>query len=353
MTAQPDTARDGIPRERDLLLALTRNRQDRFSQIARAGLEALGDAIQIVDSRGEELFANERLRELQKEVDRDQLAELMDADAEATCRSRTEWELDGSGRVLECVTAPLKDSLGARVGRILVLRDLTAERAGERLQDELISIVSHELRTPLVSTLGFTNVLLRDGGLAGETRQAVETIRDETVRVLRIVDNLLHFRRSGDGFSRHPSRFDLSDMIDEQVVIFRTTAVRHDVRFERPEEPLEVEADREWMTQVLTNLLTNAVKYSPAGGTIAIAGERRDGHIRVSVRDEGLGIPEDQRDKVFEKFSRVETPETEEIEGIGLGLALCREILADHEGTIDFESAVGHGSTFWFDLPAA
>jgi len=320
--------------------------------MARAALESIGDAIQLVDLQGRDLFANERMQELRGEIG-GELAGLLEAETDPDIRSRVEEELPGCGRVLELYTAPLKSSLGTLMGRMVVLRDLTVERAGERLQDELISIVSHELRTPLVSTLGFTNLLLADTALVGETRQCVRTIRDETIRVLSIVDNLLHFRRAGEGFSRHPSRFDLADAIEEQVVIFRTTAVAHEVRFERPAKPLIVEADREWITQVLTNFLSNAVKYSPDGGVIGISGQRREGRVRVSVADQGIGIPANQRDKVFEKFSRVETPESRDIDGIGLGLALCREILADHGGTIDFESVPGQGSTFCFDLPAA
>jgi len=350
VTVQPDTALGRVPNE--LSLRVLRESPDLVAHMARAALESIGDAIQLVDLQGRDLFANERMQELRGEIG-GELAGLLEAETDPDIRSRVEEELPGCGRVLELCAAPLKSSLGTLMGRMVVLRDLTVERAGERLQDELISIVSHELRTPLVSTLGFTNLLLADTALVGETRQCVRTIRDETIRVLSIVDNLLHFRRAGEGFSRHPSRFDLADAIEEQVVIFRTTAVAHEVRFERPAKPLIVEADREWITQVLTNFLSNAVKYSPDGGVIGISGQRREGRVRVSVADQGIGIPANQRDKVFEKFSRVETPESRDIDGIGLGLALCREILADHGGTIDFESVPGQGSTFCFDLPAA
>jgi two-component system sensor histidine kinase VicK len=352
VTAEPHTALDRVPTELNRRTFCANPDTDLVAQMERAALEGIGDAIQLVDSQGRELFANKRMQELRGEIG-EELAGLLEVETDPNVRSRVEMELPGSGRVLERYSAPLKNSLGTLMGHVLVLRDLTAERAGERLQDELISIVSHELRTPLVSTLGFANLLLADTELVRETRRSVETIRDETIRVLSIVDNLLHFRRAGDGFSRHPSRFDLADAIEEQVVIFRTTAVSHDVRFERPAEPLVAEADREWITQVLTNLLSNAVKYSPDGGSITISGERMDGRLRISVRDEGIGIPADQRGKVFEKFSRVETPEMRDIKGIGLGLALCREILADHGGTIDFESLPGQGSTFFFELLAA
>jgi len=350
-------------------------RLERLSQLTRAALDGIVEAIRLVDPEGRELFANASMRNLGPELGLSlrgslygsegvefanrttdpeaYMAELHEMQADLERRTRTEWELEESGRLFERYTAPIRDSLGAFIGRVLVLREMTAERRAERLQADLISFASHELRTPLTSMLGFASVLLEQRPESdAEWGLHMETIRSEIVRLLAIVDDLLDSERIvGGGFALARTRFDLNDLIDEQIPKFATASNIHELVHVSPRETLMVEADRDRLAQVLWNLLSNAIKYSPEGGVVRIVSESSGDRVRVSISDSGIGIPEDQQDKVFTKFFRIESAETADIRGLGLGLTLCREIVAAHGGTIGFDSAPGAGAVFWFELP--
>ncbi len=127
----------------------------------------------------------------------------------------------------------------------------------------------------------------------------------------------------------------------------------HRLEFAAPEEALTLVGDRNRIGQVVGNLLSNAIKYSPAGGAVAVTAITGDGFIRVCVRDTGVGIPAAQQAQLFTRFFRVDSSDTREIGGTGLGLALCDEIVTAHDGRIGFESTEDVGSTFWFELPSA
>ena len=245
-------------------------------------------------------------------------------------------------------------------GEVLVLRDETRRRElealrateeSERLRADLVAAVSHELRTPLASILGFTQTLLGHELAPAERRQYLEIVREQAERLRRLIDDLLDLRLVARGVASDEV-FDLRELLREQVDEFRAQAQGHRLSLTLPEEGLTVGADRARLRQVLSNLLSNAVKYSPGGGPIEIRGSHVKGHVRVAVRDHGLGIPADQQSHVFERFFRVERGEGAEIAGTGLGLALAREIVRAHGGEIRLESVEGEGSTFSFDLPA-
>jgi signal transduction histidine kinase len=228
-------------------------------------------------------------------------------------------------------------------------------RESERLRLELVSAVSHEVRTPLACVLGYTSLLLTRDVSEDEQRRYLQIIGEEARRLEALVDDLVDAKRIEEGrLVLEEELFDLGDVVREQVASFGGRSPKHVVRIEGVEsgEDLQVRADRGRISQVIANLLSNAIKYSPHGGAIDVSAQRQDGVARVGVRDEGPGIPSEYRSRIFSKFFRGEAAHTG-VGGVGLGLAISREIVEAHGGRMGFESESGHGSLFWFELPAS
>jgi signal transduction histidine kinase len=224
----------------------------------------------------------------------------------------------------------------------------------DRLKSEFVSMVSHELRTPLGLIKGYTGTLLApDTGLDANTREEfLQVIDEETDRLTELVTNLLDMSRIEAG-SLHvdlqPTR--LEGLVRASADRLQTREPGRTLHLDLPERLPLVLADTRRIIQVLDNLLTNAVRYSPEDSPIALAARTEDGVVEVTVRDQGLGIPADKREQVFEKFFRVDPSDTRRFAGTGLGLAICRGIVQTHGGTIGVESEEGQGSTFTVRLP--
>jgi len=262
--------------------------------------------------------------------------------------------------VWSVVMAPLKSEQGVR-GAVAVLRDVTEEFRLEKLRTDFIANVSHEIRTPLSMLQGYSEALLDDIAASPEERRDIaRIIHDESVRMGRLVNDLLDLARMENGhFEIKQQVVNIGDLIRRVHRKFLVYAKERGIRLDSalPDRPLILmAADEDRLEQVLTNLLDNALRHTPAGAAIELAAEPAavDGlkAVRVVVRDEGQGIPAEDLPYIFERFYKADKARKRGASsGTGLGLAIVKNIVEAHRGRISAESEVGRGTAFTLLLP--
>ena len=245
---------------------------------------------------------------------------------------------------------------------LVVYQDVTTLKEAENLKDEFVGIVAHELRTPLTALKGFADTLLvqtargKGPSLAEWQREALEEIEVATTRLVDLTEELLDVTRLQAGrlqLQRTPTN--VIPLAQRVVTLLQQTTTRHRLEVRTMHPQLQADIDPARIEQVLTNLISNAIKYSPQGGPVIITlwEETTDRVVGISVQDSGIGIPQRQHAQMFGRFMRADNAQAWGISGTGLGLYICRELVEQHGGRLWFESKEDAGSTFFITLPLA
>ena len=268
-----------------------------------------------------------------------------------------EWSLRlpprGPGEIGELTRSFNEMADQIALGRAELQQQNEELRESERMKTELVNIVSHELRTPLASVLGFTALLLKREFDPAARRHYLGIVDAQARRLAALLEDFLDVQRiEHQGLELVTERVDLTALLEEQAQLYAAQSPKHRIEVDADERPLYVRGDPNRLVQVIGNLLSNAIKYSPDGGVVELTATRHGRGVRMQVSDEGLGIAEEQQERIFTKFFRGDAGATG-ITGTGLGLAVSREIIEAHGGRIGFDSDAGIGSTFWVELPEA
>jgi signal transduction histidine kinase len=341
----------------------------------RSVLDSTIDGIVLTDLEGNVEIANRPMRRIAADLRMqgdsnviDQLLSIKDKMADpdryaATLKrlrehpeeaSVDEFDLRDKSRVFIGYTAPMRGE-GGLIGRIWTLREVTQERELDRLKDEFVATVSHELRTPLTSMMGFLEMLREGeaGELLPEQERFLSIVYRSSERLQRLVGDLLFIARlDANGLQlRLEDAVPLVEVVAEAIEAASADARSHDVHLQvESNGSVAVRGDRERLGQLISNLISNAVKFTPAGGRVTARVFVEDGHGIVEIEDTGIGIPKAEQERLFQRFFRASTATDQAIPGTGLGLAITKAIAEAHAGHINCRSSP-EGTTFRVELP--
>ena len=261
-------------------------------------------------------------------------------------------------RELMMYSAPVTGQSGEYHGRVFAFRDITKEREVDRMKTEFVSLVSHEFRTPLTSIKGYTDLLTSGevGELSEDQKEFLQIVQTNADRLMALINDLLDISRLEQGrVELREGAVDVAPLIQSSLLAMQLQMQSKQQRLiTNLEQPLPlVRGDIVRISQILNNLLSNAHKYTPPGGTITISAAPEGEMLRVSVADTGVGLTEEEQSHLFTRFYRAKNSATQDVGGTGLGLSITRMLVEMHGGTITVQSQPGKGSTFSFTLPTA
>ena len=266
------------------------------------------------------------------------------------------WTKSGESVPVDLTATAMLDEKGVVTGSVTTFRDISERRAVDRMKDEFVSTVSHELRTPLTSIRGALGLLVsgRMGEIPEKAARLLEIASTNTDRLVRLINDILDIERMESGkatLSKVPT--DAAELVRQATDVMRQLAEQAGITVAVNALPLPLIADPDRIVQTLTNLIGNAIKFSPARSTIHVSAQATDGAVVFRVADQGRGVPPEKLDAVFERFKQVDASDSRDKGGSGLGLAICRSIVRQHGGEISVQSEVGRGSEFSFTIPTA
>lgn len=258
-------------------------------------------------------------------------------------------------RHLRVTVFRLVEGTGPSIGAAAVVQDITEIKRLEQLRTEFVANVSHELRTPLTSIKGFIETLLEGAYSDQETcTRFLRIIEKESSRLENLINDLLDLSRIESGRVQPSNELvELPGLVESVLLSFETQAKNKEIKMaaDFPNGFAPIKADKEMLRQVLINLIDNAIKYTPEGGSVTIRGHDLGDAVRVEVIDTGIGIPQEHLPRLFERFYRVDKARSRSLGGTGLGLSIVKHIVESHGGTVGVESELGQGTTVHFLLP--
>lgn len=324
-----------------------------------AVLRSAADAILVFDTQGRLFLANpagQRLfTDIQTQVGQPLPVESGYDDLTRILDSLRKDNTSGHGeiawpdkRTFSIVVTPVEDG-----GQVAILHDVSHFKALDHLKNEFLATASHDLKNPIFAVLGYSDLLGKAGPLNLMQTDFVGRIRNSAIQMQDLVLNLLEIARMEMGTKLRLEKVDLNEVLANVADEFRpqADAKQHCLSIDLSGDPVYVSGDKIRLQQVARNLLGNAIKYTPNGGQITVISATENQMVYVKFKDTGFGIPEESLPHLFEKFFRVRTDQTQDIEGNGLGLAIVKSIIEQHGGIISVESLLGSGSTFSFSLP--
>lgn len=344
----------------------------------RAMVEALPDSLNAKDMEGRFIVANPATAKLMGAASPDELigktdfdyytpdvAESFVDDEQQVRESGTHLRIDqptvftdGSSGWLSTVKAPLRSATGDVIGIITHNRNITEERRNAEIKSEFISTVSHELRTPLTSIRGSLGLMQTGvaGSLPPKAANLVRIAHKNSERLVLLINSILDMEKLDAGkVMMNLQRSKIRPLVEAALESNSSYMPERRIKFTLIDDvpDAEVNVDVERLQQVMSNILSNAVKYSHVDGAVQVRIEQRGQKVRISVSDTGAGIPESFHSRMFSKFERADTSDTREMAGTGLGLSIVKAIMDQLGGKVGFESEIGKGSTFHIELPIA